>query len=299
MVKQHVKVIDYATYKLGAQLEIIEVDDKFFELTGYTFDDVKELGLTQIDLIFDEDRDEYLKAIDEGVSRDGEAFLEHRIKRKDGTERYVFCLGKQETDSEGNITSIIRVSDMTKMISMRIQAEKIRKENETELESWIEAASRDDLTGAFRRGAFLRKLKEVESFKNTAAVMLDMDDFKNINDTCGHAVGDRVLAGLCDALRSVLRNDDLICRMGGDEFAIFMKNVGNEEIAAQIAKRILAEVDKLSGITEEKVPVHISIGMKLMTEEIKLAEFPKLYRAADEALYAAKEQGKNRFVISK
>lgn len=297
MTSEFVNAIEYATYYLGTQMEILDGDELFTKLTGYTKEDIKKLSLAQADLIFEEDREAYFSLVLAGIEKNGEAYVEHRIRCKDGTAKFVFCLGHMITDEDGNQRSVVRVTDMTSMISMRLQAESIRKENENELEALMEVANIDDLTGALRRGAFRKKIKSLDILTNCSLLMIDIDDFKKINDTCGHDIGDKVLKGLADVFRKVLREDDLICRLGGDEFAIFLNCVSAKEHVAVICQRIISETDKLTEITNGRVPVHISIGAKVVDLDSVILNYTDVYVAADEALYAAKDQGKNRYII--
>lgn len=297
MNSEFVNIIEYATYYLGEEMEITSGDELFTKLTGYTIEDINRLSLKQEDLIFDEDKEAYFALVYSGLAKSGEAFIEHRIKCKDGSAKFVFCLGHVYPDESGKMKSVIRVTDMTSMISMRIQADAIRKENEEELEAWMEVANLDELTGTLRRAAFRRKIKSIDNITNCAVLMIDIDDFKNINDTCGHDVGDKVLQGVAKVMSKVLRENDLVCRLGGDEFAIFLNGVSDRENAVEICQRIIAEVDKLDTITEGKAPVHISVGAKLVDMSSESLGYTEVYTAADEALYVAKREGKNRYII--
>ena len=289
--------IEYTTYKLDDNMKIIDIDENFSKMTGYTLKDIKENDIYQADLIFEEDRERYFDMVQKNLAKSGEAFIEHRIKCKNGSEKFVFCLGHGFLDEDGNPISIIRSMDVTNLVSMRIQADRIRKENDDELEEWIKIANTDELTGVLRRGAFLPTINElVKEGIDYTLLMIDVDDFKNVNDICGHKVGDDVLRALADVFKRVVREKDLICRMGGDDFFIFLQNAGTLSIAENIAKRIISEVDKLQYITEEKAPVHVSIGGMIHNNSSGF-DLKKMFIEADEALYSAKEQGKNRCVI--
>ncbi len=156
MGAEFVNEVKYATYHLDENLKITKCDAMFPVVTGYTWEEVKENNMYQKDLIFEEDQLAYFEMVGNNLRAVGEAYIEHRIRRKDGSARFVFCLG-QTAFEEGTKKPyyIIRVSDMTKMISMRLQAEEIRKENDEELNTLAEMASMDELTGVLRRGAFV------------------------------------------------------------------------------------------------------------------------------------------------
>jgi two-component system cell cycle response regulator len=124
-------------------------------------------------------------------------------------------------------------------------------------------------------------------------MILDIDHFKQVNDTYGHDCGDEVLKGFADRLRGIIRGGDLLCRLGGEEFVIVMPAV-----AAQAATRI-AERARLA-IQEEAFPIESGGRAIPITVSIGLAErgadddAGALYRRADQALYRAKANGRNR-----
>lgn len=297
MASSLINEIEYATYKLDARMRIIEIDEQFTKMTGYTQEDIQEHDIFQADLIFEEDQAQYFAMVRKKLEKTGEAFIEHRIKCKKGEEKFVFCLGHVAAEKDGTPVSIIRCMDVTHLVFMRIQAEKIRKENDDELEEWMKIANTDELTGVLRRGGFLPTINDlVQEGDNYALLIIDVDDFKNINDVCGHKVGDDVLKGLADVFKSVVRNRDLICRIGGDEFSVFLQKTGDVEIARTVAERIVSEVNKLQYITDGKVPVHVSIGGVVHNRDCQM-DIKKMFVCADEALYIAKKQGKNQCVI--
>lgn len=125
-----------------------------------------------------------------------------------------------------------------------------------------------------------------------ACLMLDIDHFKRINDTHGHAAGDAVLKQLAGILRSVSRAEDMVFRYGGEEFAAILTNAPLR-IALQIAERIRAQVEEAEFTWEERtIPVTVSIGAAAATGKEQDGE--ALIQAADAALYEAKKSGRNR-----
>jgi diguanylate cyclase (GGDEF)-like protein len=129
-----------------------------------------------------------------------------------------------------------------------------------------------------------------------ACLMLDIDHFKRINDSFGHAAGDAVLRQLADILRSTSRAEDMVFRYGGEEFAAILTNA-NQRIAVQIGERIRMLVEKATFEWEaQKIPVTLSVGVAIATGSE--ADGLALIQAADSALYQAKEGGRNRVVAS-
>ena len=129
-----------------------------------------------------------------------------------------------------------------------------------------------------------------------ACLMLDIDHFKRINDSFGHAAGDAVLRQLADILRNTSRAEDMLFRYGGEEFAAILINA-NLRIAVQIGERIRMQVEKTAFAWEEqKIPLTLSVGVAIATGSE--ADGLALIQAADSALYRAKEGGRNRVVGS-
>lgn len=149
-------------------------------------------------------------------------------------------------------------------------------------------ASHDTLTGLFNRGAY-EKFNDPSGKANVALIIIDVDNFKEINDTYGHEIGDKVLARVGQVLRHSFREGDKACRMGGDEFSILMQGIDSTKVdivrnKVALAARILAEPEK-------DVPaITISVGVAFSDCVIKREN---LFRAADFALYKIKQNGRN------
>ncbi len=126
-------------------------------------------------------------------------------------------------------------------------------------------------------------------------LFLDIDDFKVVNDTLGHDAGDRVLVALGQRMRSVLRGTDVAARIGGDEFAILLDSMTAPEDAARAARRLLDAMDGPFAIGGKTIHVHGSVGVASTEDPATLGQ--DLLREADTAMYAAKHDGKHRFVL--
>ena len=158
----------------------------------------------------------------------------------------------------------------------------------------------DPLTQIANRGYFM---EQATNYFNIARrnrsplqiLMLDLDHFKKINDTYGHATGDRVLKCFSDAIAGRLRKSDLFGRIGGEEFAICMQN-SSQQGALEFAEELCGMIASLSCSVQNSRPMHFttSIGMASLTSEQTLAE---LISNADEALYISKGEGRNRVVV--
>ncbi|OKH26146.1 diguanylate cyclase [Hydrococcus rivularis NIES-593] len=126
-----------------------------------------------------------------------------------------------------------------------------------------------------------------------AVIFLDLDCFKNINDTLGHSIGDRILQLFAKRLNAGLREGDTIARWGGDEFTILLPHIKNVEEAAKLAERLLGEIKQPFEVGEHKLYVKSSLGIAIYPQD---GEDPEtLLKNADAALYRSKEQGRDRY----
>ena len=296
-MKKNLKLIEYARYVLDEDFRIIEIDKKFTELTGYTEKDIKNNIINQMDLIFDEDKEDYMKIISNVVSKYHEAYVEHRIRCKDGSSMLVFCLGSQIMENDRSL-SIIRIVDMSNSLIMIDQSRKIEKKYTNKLKRLVEEATIDGLTGLLRRDAYKYKVNNyLKNEVNAGFIMLDIDNFKTINDSFGHDVGDRILKDVANVFQSVINDDGILCRFGGDEFSIMLLNVNNKKEVIKYLEEIREQI-KLLKIRENKdYIVTLSMGVKMINERFSKKNFDDIYKECDVLLYKSKGNGKNQYTI--
>ena len=161
-------------------------------------------------------------------------------------------------------------------------------------------ANKDFLTGVYNRRYFYDDMNEYVAYAEEraepyAVAMLDIDHFKQINDTYGHDGGDRALKTLAKKLIDETKNGDLVARFGGEEFCIVLKNVSNEE-AVKFFVNLRASIANCKvRLKKEQIKFTVSIGVAFSRSDYRLDELLEL---ADEALYRAKENGRNRVEIA-
>lgn len=132
--------------------------------------------------------------------------------------------------------------------------------------------------------------------KKLAVLFMDLDGFKLINDTCGHAVGDRLLQSVASRLRASIRSSDTVSRKGGDEFVILLSEIAHAGHAAHSAQKIISALTAAHRISGLELPVSASIGIGLYPLDGLDAE--TLLKSADDAMYLAKRAGRGRYCFS-
>ncbi|MCI5690398.1 MAG: GGDEF domain-containing protein [Clostridiales bacterium] len=165
-----------------------------------------------------------------------------------------------------------------------------------ELESALLRAQTDPLTGLWSYQGIQEVVKQgLEHLTKKAAIFfLDLDDFKLINDTYGHAEGDRALRTVADILRRNIRAEDHAARVGGDEFVVFLSSIPSAEAAKDCARRICGQLAEIQ-LEPTGARISGSIGIAIAPEEG--ADYETLVKKADSKAYRAKSNGKNQFAI--
>ncbi|WP_213805533.1 diguanylate cyclase [Granulicella sp. dw_53] len=197
--------------------------------------------------------------------------------------------------SEGELRELEKSSDslhqIVELTAMTIASLKLRVKLQNQ-------SIRDPLTDLYNRSfmeiAFERELRRAVRKQSTLAVfMLDVDHFKQFNDTLGHAAGDTTLKEVAEVFRKCVRSEDIICRYGGEEFAIILPDI-TPEVAMERAESIRLSVSAMTlWVHEQRMPeVTISIGVAMYPEGGSSTD--QLLRTADEALYRAKRGGRNK-----
>jgi diguanylate cyclase (GGDEF)-like protein len=161
-------------------------------------------------------------------------------------------------------------------------------------------AKTDALTGLLNKSAaqdliYMMLANYRKEGERSALLMIDADYFKAINDTFGHAEGDRVLAEVGRIIKNSCRAADVAGRIGGDEFVIFMRSIVEPENACQLADRLQQQVFRAFENTPLAGRVSLSIGIALCPEHG--AQFDELFKAADKALYLVKARGRGAYRV--
>ncbi|WP_319557431.1 EAL domain-containing protein [Thiomicrorhabdus sp.] len=263
--------------------KIISINPAFTEITNYTLEEVKGktpnvLGCGIQDHNFYEQMWDTLRS---GESWQGE--IKNRRKNGEIFPEWLSISSVRNQDNE--IINFIGVfSDISKI-----------KENEAELKF---LAHHDSLTKLYNRVLLNDRLdhalQKVKRHGGTLAVLyLDLDRFKSINDNFGHHQGDILLQTVANRLKEILREEDTISRISGDEFVILLENLSSSNVAGIVAKKILNRISLPIKLTEHEVSITSSIGIAIAPEDGD--DSVTLLKHADLALYRSKDLGRNSY----
>ena len=239
-----------------------------------------------------------------------ETELEHeeQFTNADGSTYHIATKRSLHKDAAGNIFLVGVIRDITQRKTIEEQlrqtAEELSQSNaELRLSqdrlNYI--ANHDALTGLPNRILLYDRINE--SIKTAkvgnyllALLFLDLDGFKQINDSLGHAIGDLLLQAVAKRLTGCLRTSDTVARLGGDEFVVLLPTVLDMKTVAQVSRKILSTLSQPFAISGQTLSITTSIGIALFPNHADHLE--KLMERADEAMYHAKKTGKNRFSIA-
>lgn len=156
-------------------------------------------------------------------------------------------------------------------------------------------ATTDPLTGCINRREFQDRISKLKGPTKGALLMLDLDKFKQINDTFGHDAGDEVICNFVRCLRRALRTDDWVVRFGGEEFIVWLPDIGPLD-AIKVAERVRTDAEQATvAIDESSIRYTVSIGLHIV-ENAQPSRFESWIKVADQLVYRAKAEGRNRVI---
>lgn len=280
--KYAVENSDNSIVMTNKKRKIIYVNESFEKITGYTKEEA--LGKEPNILKSGKMPNEFYKNMNDILDR-GEKWTGEFVNiNKHGDVYY-------ETAS---ITPIINDDELTGYLAIKLNiTDYVKQKEKVEF-----IANHDNLTMLPNRRSLERKVNELidkalEDGSHFAILFLDLDGFKIINDGLGHDIGDLLLKEIAIRFQDVLRGDDYIFRVGGDEFAVLIEYTNNDKIIEIVAKKIIETVNQPIFIANHSLQVGCSIGIAKFPQDGE--DLLNLLKHSDTAMYKAKQDGKNRF----
>ena len=264
---------------MGADGTVFYESSALERVVGYKPDD--QVGTNAFDWIHPDDIDRALDLFVDILSTPGlHPPLEFRVPHQDGSWRYLEHVVNNLLDDPDVGGIVVTSRDITK-----------RKELEEQLRYH---AFHDPLTGLPNRALFMDRLRHAlvartSGERPVAVLFVDLDNFKLVNDSLGHGVGDRLLVGVAERLRASLRPADTVARLGGDEFAILLEDIADQGDATRAALRVRQGLGTPFALEGQEVFATPSIGIAFSTSAKNTAE--DLLRVADRAMYQARRSG--------
>lgn len=221
--------------------------------------------------------------------RGGEHYAEEEIRILNGKQNAVWCRIRITglTDKTGRAVRAVGAI-------LDIDAEKKKAQ------SLMERAQRDMLTKLYNKGSSQEYIQAVLASnvpgKMAALMIIDLDNFKHMNDTMGHLFGDALLSEVAHSIQKQFRSEDIVGRVGGDEFLVFLGQIPNTALAEQKAIQVMKAIGEMAVQELTEVELSCSIGIAVYPECGQT--YHELFQRADQALYRAKNQGKGRYCIA-
>ena len=286
LLTAHFENTPLASFTLDGAGRITRWSTQAETLLGWRRDEVIDRPFDELGLVATDIAPDFVPPVE---ARDGDGGnLQLRVvetTRRDGSVAMCEWHLAALRDAAGRLTSTLA---LVQDVSHRIEAER----------RLTEIAQRDTLTRLLNRNALEPTLRAFierarQGGTGVAVLFLDLDHFKNINDTLGHRVGDLMLVEVARILRNCVRAEDEVARIGGDEFMIVIGHARPKTIAHETAQRIITALGTPIRVENQRLSVAASIGIAVYPDHGRAPE--ALVRSADLAMYRAKENGKNRF----
>ena len=286
MLSSHINNTPLAVMEWDREFRLVRWSPQAENIFGWHANEVLGMPINDNPLIHEGDREKFAELVG-GLMKGDEprATGVTRGQRKDGETIWCEWHHSALLDDQGGIVSIL---SFVQDVSARIEAEE-RLQN---------LATRDTLTGLPNRVLLHERLSQAISKarrtgQRVGVMFIDLDRFKNVNDTLGHRIGDELLKHVTRALSGALREADLLARLGGDEFMVIVEDVDDPSVLSRIAQKLLAAIAQPFKIDQNDIFVTSSIGISVYPDDSDDPD--ELMKHADVAMYRSKELGRNTY----
>lgn len=306
------QLINETSHRLNSDLRLTEIINLMTEQIKNSFY-AEEVGFILIsqdflqmkvirgstDFFFDENSEVYLQYISNKMKKDRDSMFIGDLNLEDASVQFksVMAVPMVQTDQIKGFVLVVHKEpyhftfETFKLLQSLIHHSTLAFTNSMLREELEKMVITDQLTKLHSRNYLNEKIhRSMEEDAYGAYILMDIDDFKNINDTHGHQVGDEVLIQVASIIQESIRDTDIAARWGGEELAIYLPRI-QRDVALVIAKRLVRKIN------EQTTPkVTISCGISFWKKE-QNDNFTQLFKRADKALYRAKSTGKNKVVV--
>jgi diguanylate cyclase (GGDEF)-like protein/PAS domain S-box-containing protein len=284
MLSSHFENTPLAVIEWDAEFRVRRWSPQAERIFGWTEDEVLGRKLADLHFVVDDDRDDVMDVIGRLQQQDQSHFTSlNRNYRKDGRTIWCEWYNSNLLDDEGKLVSVL---SLAQDVTARVHAE----------ERLVHQATHDSLTGLPNRALLQDRLRQAitrarRNQTRVATLFIDLDRFKDVNDTLGHRVGDELLRAMATRLNETVRETDILVRLSGDEFMVVLEQVADLPAAETVASKLLDEIRSPSVIEGHEIFVSGSIGISVFPDDAEDGD--ALLRHADLAMYRAKQTGKN------
>ena len=284
-LKEAQRIASVGSWEYDVVRDKLILSDEIYRILG-----IKKTSILKLEEFLDfislEDKNQVVEIINSAIENGSTFNIKYKLQLPNNKNVYVRTKGKVRKKSSGDIKLTAVTVDITKDAQNKQVIERL--------------AYYDSLTGLPNRVLFKDRIKNAianaKRHKTKIAIMfLDLDNFKIVNDTLGHSVGDKLLIYTSKLLNNAIRENDTISRVGGDEFTILLSDIKNEDDVAAIANKIFESLKGEHDIDGNKLTISTSIGIAIYPDSAE--DIDNLIRNADTAMYEAKRANKNNYKI--
>ncbi|ARN75801.1 EAL domain-containing protein [Oceanicoccus sagamiensis] len=268
-------------FQLDTQGNIVYANDELSQITGLSNNTIIEQNWLSV--IHDDDRSVIENSWQSMLSNNQAININCRLQN--GSIKWISGHVGLLTSNDAQVLGYLgTINDITEIKNAQVQLEQM--------------AFYDTLTGLANRRLFRNRLEHVISNlkregNSLGLILLDLDNFKNINDSLGHDSGDALLTLIAERLQECVRASDTVARLGGDEFAIILPGISSSLAASHVAEKIIDTLKRPIALNETEIRITASAGISMAPEDSNSAE--ELIKNADLALYRAKDQGRDNY----
>ena len=286
MLSSHINNTPLAVLEWDRDIKLVRWSPQAENIFGWNSDEILGIPLDISPLLHDEDRAGFAGLVGRLMSgEEPRATGLTRNRRRDGETIWCEWYHSALLDDQGQIVSIL---SFVQDVSSRIQAE----------ERLQYLATRDALTGLPNRLLLHERLNQAIALakrggRRVGVLFIDLDRFKNVNDTLGHRIGDELLKRVTASLSSALRETDLLARLGGDEFMVIVEDFDDRAVLGRVAQKLLDAIAQPFEIEGNDIFVTSSIGIAVYPDDTDDPE--ELLKFADVAMYRSKDLGRNTY----